>query len=130
MLVDILNTYSNRLGMDWEFSAVNSSSEDYFDATAPDIDFNDVRAKILSDKVLCKRIVNQTIASLEFRDTLWDADGNKLNISVILSTGGMGFGMRAKVLVRTVDAVISGGVKSFLSVEAYRNYISNKLVEV
>ena len=125
MLVNILDTYSNKTGLDFDFSAVNEMSEDYLDATDPDLDFGSVREKILSDRVLSKRVVNQTVVSVELFDTLWDNDGNKVNISVLFSKGQLGFGTRVKVLVRTIDALVNGSIKSFLSIEAYNNYLKN-----
>ena len=130
MLIDILTTYMNRIGVDCDFSAVKEASDDYIDVTDPDINFGDVRQKILADTVLSKRLVNQTVASLELFDTMWDNEGNKINISVILSIGDLGFGLKAKAMVRTIDTMINGNVKSFLSIEAYNNYINSIAVGV
>lgn len=130
MLIDILNSYVARMGFDADFSGVNEASDDYLDVIDPDLDFDAVRAKILKDFVLSKRVVNQTIISVELFDTTWDAEGNKINVVVLLSKGSLGFGTRAKVLVKTIDVMIGGSVKSFLSIEAYNNYMKSKSAEV
>ena len=122
--VNHVQDFLTKLGLD-EFDTSNysiDSSGDYIIVIDPDTDFSKVRNRILKNKALNKKVVNQGILFVELFDTLW-IDGNRVKVAILAECGSGKIGTKVKIMVKSVDVLVKGQMKQFLGFNAYKNYL-------
>ena len=118
-----IDDFVSKLGLD-DFDTSNSSmdaSGDFVSVLDPDTGYEVVRRRILNNKVVSKKIVNQGVLFTELFDTLW-IDGYRVNIAILVECGMGKVGTKIKMMVKSLDALVNGQMKQFLSFESYKNY--------
>lgn len=119
-----IETVLNRLHL-LDFNMANASSDDSGDFISvfdPDTKFSTVKGAIQNDKIFRSKIVNIGQLFVDIEDIIW-VDGNKVLVAISFEQGIGAFGTKVKMMVKHIDAVVDGNVKSFLSFEAYNSYL-------
>lgn len=114
----------NRLHL-LDFNASNVSldkSGDFISVFDPDTHFAVVKRAIQSNKIFNRKITDMGQLYIDIEDSIW-IDGNKVTVAVSFEQGLGAFGTKVKMMVKHLDVVVEGSVKSFLSFEAYNNYL-------
>jgi hypothetical protein len=118
-----IEDFVQKLGLD-EFDLTNSSmdgSGDYVVTLDPDVNFSTVKKHILKNPVLNKKIVNQGVLFTEIYDTIW-VEGHRVQVAILVECGIGKLGTKIKMMVKSVEAVVNGQLKQFLSFESYKSY--------
>lgn len=119
-----IDVIMNRLHL-LDFNASNvemDQSGDFISVFDPDAQFGVVRRAIQSNTVFRKKIINMGQLFVDIEDTIW-IDGNKVLVAVTFEQGIGAFGTKVKMMVKHLDVVVEGQMKSFLSFEAYNSYL-------
>lgn len=119
-----VETLMNRLHL-FDFNASNveiDESGDYISVFDPDTDFEKVKRAIQNDKIFRMKVTNIGQLFVDLENTIW-INGNKVLVSITIEKGIGAFGTKVKMMVRYLDVVIDGSIKSFLSFEAYNSYL-------
>lgn len=119
-----METILNRLHL-LDFNIVNTKideSGDFISVFDPDTNFASVRVAIQSDKIFRGKIVDMGQLFVDIEDIIW-IDGNKVSVAISFEKGIGAFGTTMKMMVKHIDAVVDGNIKSFLSFEAYNSYL-------
>lgn len=114
----------NRLHL-LDFNVLNvelDKSGDFISVFDPDTQFAVVKRAVQNNKVFNRKITGIGQLYIDIEDSIW-IDGNKVTVAISFEQGLGAFGTKVKMMVKHLDVVIEGAVKSFLSFEAYNNYL-------
>lgn len=89
----------------------------------PDMKYSTIRNAVNNSRPMRNKIVDSGTKYLEIHDDVY-IDGNRVRVAILCEEGDSGFGTIIKVMVKTVDVFIGDEMKSFLSFESMKNYIS------
>lgn len=114
-----------RIGVqDMNYSEV--SRDTFGDITSvfdPDMRYSTVRDAVNNSRPMRNKIVDSGTKYLEIHDDIY-IDGNRVKVSILCEEGDNGFGTIIKIMVKMIDVFIGDEMKSFLSFESMKNYIS------
>ena len=114
-----------RIGFqDINFSIIDKDSfGDILVMFDPDTEYSKIRDAVQSNRAMRNKIVDSGLNYCELNDVIY-IDGNKVSVAILCEQGIGNFGTNVKMMVKSVDYVLNGEVKSFLSFESLKNYLS------
>ena len=117
---NVISDFLDRIGVtDFNFSDVKAG--DLISFIDPDCSFNSIKNGILSFRPYRNKVVDNGVKFIEVVDTIY-VDGLKTVVSYLFTEGDGGFGTIAKAMIKRIDCVINGELRSFLSSEDMRLY--------
>ena len=124
-----IEDFMDRIGVyDTSFSVSKKDAfGDMISVFDPDTDYNNIKRAIENSRPIRNKVVSCGVKYSEIHDTIY-IDGNKVNISILCEEGDNGFGLSVKMMVKSIDYVINGQVKSFLGFESLKSYLSRNVV--
>ena len=125
-----IEDFMDRIGFyDSNFSVSKKDSfGDILCVFDPDSKYEDVKRALENSRPMRNKVVNSGVKYSEIHDTIY-VDGNKVSVSILCEEGDNGFGLSVKMMVKSIDYMINGQVKSFLGFESLKSYISRNLVQ-
>lgn len=94
----------------------------------PDTSYKEIDKAIQNSRPMRNKITDSGLNYTEISDDLY-IDGYKVRVSILCEQGDNGFGTSIKIMVKTVEAFLDGEMKSFLSFESMKSYISRVVKE-
>ena len=120
-----IEDFLSRIGItEMNFSVVDKDSfGDIITVFDPDTDYEDIRKSVIGNRAMRNKMVDSGLNYCEIHDTIY-VDGNKTVVAILCEEGNSGFGTNIKIMVKRVDFMDGSEMKSFLSFESMKNYIS------
>lgn len=127
--VSVIENFLQRISVDMDLTEVDRDGYgDIVAAFNPKADFLKVRQAIHDYTPYFSKIVDNGAEFVEIRDSIY-VEGSRTNISILVSTGEFHKGVMIKVMVKSVNYVIDGEVKTFTGFRALKEYKDSFVVE-
>ena len=125
-----IEDFMDRIGVyDTSFSISKKDSfGDMICVFDPDTNYDSIKRAIENSRPIRNKVVSSGVKHSEVYDTVY-IDGNKVNVSILCEEGDNGFGLSVKMMVKSIDYVVNGQVKSFLGFESLKTYLSRNVVQ-
>ena len=122
-----VDDFLSRIDVDMETKDITKDSfGDLITVFDADMDFTVMKEAVMSNRYMRDKIVDSGVLYVEVNDVIY-VDGNKTSVSILVEKGNNGFGTSLKIMVKHVDVSINGEIKSFLSFESLKSYISRNV---